>query len=240
MNIKNLFQKPKPKKLNNATRRAAVPIAEDYDSEEPNVRLSKAFFVVMLLHLVAVGGIFAFSSLKKNAPAAFEEASQEVGVDPSLEPGSTLYSVKKEDTLGSIASTHGVTRSDLEKVNRLAGGASIETGDKLIIPAQSSSQPVSHDVQNLLQLSANTSTAPSTQKVVNTLPVKPALPLHASVVSQEKPAAKGSQIYTVEKGDNPAAIAKKHGIKYVSLIEANQITDPRKLQIGQKLIIPAQ
>ena len=57
--------KPTPKKrLRAAAQRAAKYSEEDYASDEPNVRLSRAFVVVLLLHVVAVGGIFAFSALK--------------------------------------------------------------------------------------------------------------------------------------------------------------------------------
>jgi nucleoid-associated protein YgaU len=55
-----------PRKQLRAAAQRAVPkhAEEDYFSEEPNVKLSRAFVVVLLLHVVAVGGIFAFSSLK--------------------------------------------------------------------------------------------------------------------------------------------------------------------------------
>ena len=52
------------KKLRSAAQRAAKYAEEDYSAEEPNVKLSRAFVVVLLLHIVAVGGIFAFSALK--------------------------------------------------------------------------------------------------------------------------------------------------------------------------------
>src|ERR1700731_4036997 len=53
------------KKLRAAAQRSAAKYTEeDYSAEEPNVKLSRAFVVVLLLHVVAVGGIFAFSALK--------------------------------------------------------------------------------------------------------------------------------------------------------------------------------
>jgi LysM repeat protein len=42
----------------------------------------------------------------------------------------------------------------------------------------------------------------------------------------------------VKKGDNPVAIAKKLKVSYDDLIALNHIEDPRKLRIGQKLLIP--
>ncbi len=42
----------------------------------------------------------------------------------------------------------------------------------------------------------------------------------------------------VVKGDNPVTIAKKFKVAYDDLMELNHIDDPRKLQIGTKLLIP--
>jgi LysM repeat protein len=42
----------------------------------------------------------------------------------------------------------------------------------------------------------------------------------------------------VQRGDSPAGIAKKFKVSYVSLLKTNNIDDPKKLQIGQKLLIP--
>lgn len=55
--------KPQPKRLQATARRAAQPAVDDYD-EEPTTRLSSAFVVVLILHVVAVGGIYAFNSIK--------------------------------------------------------------------------------------------------------------------------------------------------------------------------------
>ncbi len=46
------------------------------------------------------------------------------------------------------------------------------------------------------------------------------------------------KIYTVVKGDNPVTIARHLKVSEADLLELNQITDPRKLQINQKLRIP--
>jgi len=46
------------------------------------------------------------------------------------------------------------------------------------------------------------------------------------------------KVYVVAKGDNPVTIAKKFKVSYDELIALNHIDDPRKLKIGQKLLIP--
>lgn len=44
--------------------------------------------------------------------------------------------------------------------------------------------------------------------------------------------------YKVQKGDYPAAIARKHGISLDEFNKANPGLDPKKLQIGQEVNIP--
>ncbi len=47
-----------------------------------------------------------------------------------------------------------------------------------------------------------------------------------------------AKVYLVQKGDSPAGIAKKFKVSYADLLRANNIEDPKRLQIGQKLVIP--
>jgi len=74
--------------------------------------------------------------------------------------------------------------------------------------------------------------------------VRPALPI-ANEDANTKPAksasiaADSSKTYVVAKGDNPVSIAKKLKVSENDLLAVNHIDDPKKLQIGQKLIIPA-
>lgn len=46
--------------------------------------------------------------------------------------------------------------------------------------------------------------------------------------------------YTVQAGDTPYDIAERFGVSVEDLMEANDITDPTSLSVGQKLIIPGQ
>ena len=44
--------------------------------------------------------------------------------------------------------------------------------------------------------------------------------------------------YTVKPGDNPEKIAKKFGISVKTLLKVNNIKNPKRLRVGQKLYIP--
>jgi LysM repeat protein len=70
-------------------------------------------------------------------------------------------------------------------------------------------------------------------------PVTPApAPTLAPMASLAPAAGSGSE-YTVVKGDTLGKIAKNHGVSVKALEAANPSVVPTRLQIGQKLVIPA-
>jgi len=74
-----------------------------------------------------------------------------------------------------------------------------------------------------------------------TKPQAPALNPSAAPKTSTKTPTKVSdsgKVYVVAKGDNPVTIAKKFKVSYDDLLALNHIDDPRKLKIGQKLLIP--
>jgi LysM repeat protein len=54
--------------------------------------------------------------------------------------------------------------------------------------------------------------------------------------SEEYP--KDGVSYTVQKGDSLASIAKKTGAKQQDIVNANKISDPSRITVGQTLFIP--
>lgn len=44
--------------------------------------------------------------------------------------------------------------------------------------------------------------------------------------------------YTVQKGDTISSIAQRHGVSMKDIQNANKISDPRTIQVGQTLFIP--
>ena len=48
----------------------------------------------------------------------------------------------------------------------------------------------------------------------------------------------GQMVHYVEMGESPAIVAKKYGVKVDELMKANNITDPKRVQYGQRLVIP--
>jgi LysM repeat protein len=177
------------KKLLAATaRRTAGASAElDYEEMEPNMKLSRALLIVLLLHVVAVSGIIAFNAIKTRqssfVPAALENP----------ENNSTI-------PLGSTISLDG-----------------------------SSPRSAAPQKENVPRDEARTS---------GLLSKPPAKDEHAKSTAHGKVPPSSGKVYTVGKGDKPVTIAKKLKVSYDDLMALNHIEDPRKLQIGQKLVIP--
>ena len=160
----SVFKKRKPKKMRaTVARRPLRAATADYEEmAEPNMRLSRALLIVLLLHVVAVSGIIAFNAIKTRQGPSL----------PRLKPS-------------SVAAT---TKTDVANDAK---------------PGE----------------------------------VRPAQPV-GKTGGKENHHADPHKTYVVAKGDNPVAIARKFKVSYDELLALNHIDDPRKLKIGQKLLIP--
>lgn len=192
MKIPNLFSKPKKKKLRATTARRSMAAPDEIDYEEmsePNMKLSRALLIVLVLHVVAVAGIIAFNTIK----------SRQVATSSSPSP---------QTASASAAPVTANTDAQSAKPDAPAALPMAATPNPSLIVGK---------------------VPPSDVRKAE--PVKAALPVSA-------PADSGN-FYVVAKGDNPVKIAKKLKVSESELLAANHIDDPRKLQIGQKLIVPA-
>ena len=233
--LKRTFRRAPKKQLRAAAPRAAGKYSEDeYVAEEPNVKLSRAFVVVLLLHVVAVGGIFAFSALKDRQQTNGSTKAEGTKPTPN-QTGTTVankptgkesvpsavgtYKVRPGDTLAGIAAQFGVAAHDLEQANSLRSGAPLMPDRELIIPEKSAARSMSSDVQKLLESKDNKNPTNQTSGAGASEPEK---------------------YYVIQRGDTPASIAKKLKVNSTDLLKINNIDDPRKLQIGQRLQIPTK
>lgn len=123
----------------------------------------------------------------------------------------SFYTVKKGDTLSKIARAQGTTVTALKQANNLASDT-IHVGQKLHIPSP-----------------AQSGQRPPREALVAAPPIR---------TTGSPPEEPGAVTHIVQAGETPAIIAKKYGVSVSALLEANGNPDPRKLKIGQKLIIP--
>lgn len=247
-----------------ASRRQIEDFEDDeedyYESSEPNMKLSHAFIVVLILHLIAVGGIFGFNAMKNrqatlakiaaesgllttaapaptaataesnasapapavaNAPAPVAAAPQSAPAAPAPVSTGRTHEVIAGDTLTRIATKHGTTVEALLSTNNLTAESILRVGQVLQIPTGSAPAP-----------------APATTRVASTQTAPTAVENKPAPATTTTPVASAGETYEVVAGDNPYSIAKRLKVSYQDLLELNGITDPTKLQIGQKLKIP--
>lgn len=177
INIPRLFRQ---KKFLAATARraSAASAGMEFDGiPEPNMKLSRALLIVLLLHVVAVSGIIAFNAIKTRERSFVPPTSAETKNKPT-----------------EIAATAN------QAVNEKPRTATAENENARHTDVKPSHPPVKEE--------------------------------HAKKVSSS------GKTYVVKKGDNPVTIAKKLKVSYSDLIALNLIEDPRKLNIGQKLLVP--
>ena len=181
------FRRSKKKlRASTARRSLTAPSEMDYEEmSEPNMKLSRALLIVLILHVVAVAGIIAFNAIKTRQ--------------------------------GSLPSPS------------LAKNVSAKTAEAPAVSKPVASEKESAPVNRAPEKQAHTSVAKDERKTEE--------PKHAPAKSSVEDSGK---VYVVVKGDNPVTIAHKFKVPYEDLMALNQIDDPRKLQIGQKLAIPAK
>ena len=217
------FRPPLKKKKTLQAATARRPREADF-TEEPSVKLSSAFVVVLILHIVAVGGIYAFSALKGQAPAfddpdtAQTPQNAQVAASPApaaesatseekpAAPAPTLfYRVKSGDTIARIAMAYGVTAEGIIDLNNVRQTGGIHVGEELQLPKGAA---LAADDQP---------EAP-----------KPASPRNSG------------NTYTVVHGDTLAGIARKLHVSREELLRLNNIEEPKRLKIGLKLKVPVR
>jgi LysM repeat protein len=126
----------------------------------------------------------------------------------STRPEAGTYTVQTGDTLYDIAQRFGVSVDELMEANEITDAASLSIGQKLVIPGQEAGG------------APGGTATPEAEAATAT------------------PATTAEGVYIVQEGDYPSSIAEKFGISPEELMEANGITDPTSLKVGQELKIP--
>ena len=178
---------PVRKKIRASTARRSMGSVDEMDYEEmsePNMKLSRALLIVLVLHVVAVAGIIAFNTIKSRQ-GAFPDATAAAAPARS-NPASVPPSDASAAAPAAAANDAPLPKRDDAKPAMVVGKISPE----------------------------------------------------GTTVARALPVDDSGKVYVVEKGDNPVKIAKKLNVSQQELLAANNITDPTKLQIGQKLIVP--
>jgi LysM repeat protein len=188
---------------------------DDYYEMEPNMKLSHAFMVVLILHIVAVGGIYAFNHINARKSSTnllsniSDRIAQAAGGAPAAAPALSAEPVRQP--------------GDADEPLPLVTSDSATAGT-LVRTAPAELAPVS-------PVATKAETAPP-------VVAKKEAPVPAAAAQPKAASGPVPDGYKVAKGDNPYNIAKKFGVSYQDLLTLNGIDDPTKLQIGQELKVP--
>lgn len=210
-----LTAKSRGRKVVRATAaRSARGHEDDYYEMEPNMKLSHAFMVVLILHIVAVGGIYAFNHInarKSAGPNLLSNISERIAQATGTTPAAALPAASAEAVRqpGDADEPLPLVTSD-----SATAGTLVQTAPAAPVPVMTATK--------------SSTPASAAKKEIPAAVTKAAAPAAGPV----------SDSYKVAKGDNPYSIAKKFGVKYQELLTLNGIDDPTKLQIGQELKIP--
>jgi LysM repeat protein len=125
----------------------------------------------------------------------------------------TTYTVAHGDSLSSVAKRNKITKSDLAAANNLRLTSVLHVGQKLVIPS----------------------------KGVRPEAAEPAMAAAVPAAAAPAGADKASgevQKHVVAAGETLGGIARMYHVKQGDIAVANNITDPRRIQPGQELVIP--
>jgi LysM repeat protein len=236
------------------------------EMDETGSKISRVLTVIFLIHIVIIGLIYFHQKYMADRPdvagganrienlAAASAAESERNELPQLSSGEKPYIVKLGDNYEKIAANLQVDEQDLRVLNKHADISQglilcippkrIVAEDppevaalRALVPANEDSGmveavDVSHAPKaQLVQINAsrNSSSSPS-DSPRSFVPVTDAANL---------PTGASGKTYVVKKGDSIFRIASHYKVDQKALMRVNSITDPRKMKIGMKLMIPA-
>jgi LysM repeat protein len=147
------------------------------------------------------------------APAETASASATPATTEAPAAGGSTYTVKAGDSLSKIAHKNGTSVSALRAANHLTSD-SLKVGQVLTLP--SGTTP-----------SASSGTAAA-------LSAPTALAADTSAAATSEPG-----VYVVQSGDSLSKIAHKNGTTVSELMTLNNISNPLRLKIGEKIKLPS-
>lgn len=231
-----------------AQTRLAANVTREHDwyLDTPDVRLTRIFAIVLLLHAVAFGGIVAFKMVDKasantgitisSARADFEKAvhrqkelaaaAPEVPVENKARPKPPAPLLRDRTVDNQYKVQAGDTLPEIAKELGVSPEALRQANsiisDNELYPGR------------WLNLPAAGQAAP-----VRAEPAAMAKPAQASTPGASTPGAPTGGSYVVQKGDTAWAISRKLGVSFNDLMKLNGIDRPETLQIGQELRVPS-
>lgn len=180
---------------------------------------------------------------------------------PTPTPAPFLYTVKEGDTLFSIALQFDVSSNEIVAANTLVDPNNVFVGQELLIPgyqpggsssaSAGSGTPANPDAPAVHVVQAGEVLSVIAEKygitleelvaanrIANPNLVSPGTELVIPGLSAAELEAANQIIHIVQTGESLGSIAAQYGVTADAIIEANRITNPNLIGVGDRLIIP--
>jgi LysM repeat protein len=159
------------------------------------------------------------------APAAQGAAPAAPEAAPAEATAPSVYVLRPGDDLAHIARDYGTTVEDILAANGISDANRIYAGQSLIIPSGEAAVDTAEP-------------APQPGGVADGPTAVAEVPAPATDEEDAAPSADAHSTYTVVPGDSAIKIAQRFGIDQDTLLEANNISNPDRVYVGQVLTIP--
>lgn len=221
---------------------------DDYHDSDSGSRIARVLTIIFFIHVVAIGLIYVHQVyLKRSLPAAtVSENTSTTGTNtpqqsstdatPRLSSGEAPYIVVRGDNYTRIAAAHNVDEDELRRTN---DNRDIRPGLVVTIPPR---RIVATEPPEVAAIRNPAPTAPPAANPATNGLVPANDPAHREPRSNqtEIPRATpvGTRNHTVQAGETIWRISQKYEADQDTIMKLNNITDPRRIQVGQTLKIP--
>jgi len=154
----------------------------------------------------------------------FAEFDPETELKYVVQSGDSLWKISRKFNVGT---EEIIDRNDIQDENRIREGRVIYIPKRPGTMVEEEQPPVETTVDETVESEAET----ATEEVAT---------VDTTTIGAQDPELDESQYITHEvvSGDTIWKLARTYGVTTQDIIKANNIDDPRKIQIGQKLLIP--
>jgi membrane-bound lytic murein transglycosylase D len=154
---------------------------------------------------------------------AFKTAYAAIPSNLKLQAVTVRHTVKKGETLSTIAARHNTTSATLARLNNISNPSRIRIGQVIHIPSSSAAAT---------QIASTSSTAATASSTAPTSAASTSSPSSAT-------SAASTRTHRVTKGQTLSVIAQRYGTTVNAIARLNNITNTSNIREGQMLTIPA-
>jgi membrane-bound lytic murein transglycosylase D len=159
------------------------------------------------------------------APEEETEAVSVARTAPRTAP--LTYRIRSGETLGMVASRHGMSAAALARYNGIRNVNRVRVGQAIQIPGRGQAKGTTR----LAARPAAVEPRVATKEVERSAYTVPSV--------TDPPRRSAQRSHKVRSGESAFVIAQRHGVSLDALLRANGLRKTAKLKVGQNLVIPA-